>query len=75
MYKRCIRQGKTRGNLASKLDLTALNELPKGRPDSGYGGTNAQLEKLDAEGRGLWALDDSPGEYVYFLPALAFRRR
>ncbi len=26
--------------------------------------TNAQLEKLDAEGRVAWALDNLPGEYV-----------
>ncbi len=49
----------------SKLDLNALNELPKvAKSHSGAGGNNAELEKLDAEGRVAWALDNLPGEYV-----------
>ena len=48
----------------SKLDLNALNELPKVDRILALAETNAQLEKLDAEGRGAWALDNLPGEYV-----------
>ncbi len=48
----------------SKLDLNALNELPKVDRILALAETNAQLEKLDAEGRVAWALDNLPGEYV-----------
>ena len=48
----------------SKLDLNALNELPKVDRILALAETNAQLEKLDAEGRIAWALDNLPGEYV-----------
>ena len=47
----------------SKLDLNALNELPKVDRILALAETNAQLEKLDAEARS-WALDNLPGEYV-----------
>ncbi len=58
----------------SKLDLNALNELPKVDRILALAETNAQLEKLDAEGRvaGRWII--CPVN-MYFLPALAFRRR
>ena len=59
----------------SKLDLNALNELPKVDRILALAETNAQLEKLDAEGRVAWALDNLPGEYVLsssFLPGGAF---
>ncbi len=58
----------------SKLDLNALNELPKVDRILALAETNAELEKLDAEGRVAWALDNLPVN-MYFLPALAFRRR
>lgn len=48
----------------SKLDLNALNELPKVDRILALAETNAQLEKLDAEGRVARALDNLPGEYV-----------
>ena len=48
----------------SKLDLNALNELPKVDRILALAETNAELEKLDAEGRIAWALDNLPGEYV-----------
>ncbi len=48
----------------SKLDLNALNELPKVDRILALAETNAELEKLDAEGRVAWALDNLPGEYV-----------
>ena len=53
----------------SKLDLNALNELPKVDRILALAETNAQLEKLDAEGRVAWAVN------MCFLPASAFRRR
>ena len=40
----------------SKLDLNALNELPKVDRILALAETNAELEKLDAEGRIAWAL-------------------
>ena len=46
----------------SKLDLNALNELPKVDRILALAETNAQLEKLDAEGRVAWALDNLPGD-------------
>lgn len=48
----------------SKLDLNALNELPKVDRILALAETNAELEKLDAEGRVARALDNLPGEYV-----------
>ena len=56
----------------SKLDLNALNELPKVDRILALAETNAELEKLDAEGRVAWII--CPVN-MYFLPALAFRRR
>lgn len=58
----------------SKLDLNALNELPKVDRILALAETNAQLEKLDAEGRvaGRWIIFPVN---MYFLPALAFSRR
>ena len=50
----------------SKLDLNALNELPKVDRILALAETNAQLEKLDAEGRVAWALDNLPGDSVLF---------
>ncbi len=44
--------------------IYALNELPKVDRILALAETNAQLEKLDAEGRVAWALDNLPGEYV-----------
>lgn len=57
-----------------KLDLNALNELPKVDRILALAETNAQLEKLDAEGRvaGRWII--CPVN-MCFLPASAFRRR
>ena len=43
----------------SVLDLNALNELPKVERILALAETNAQLEKLDAEGRVAWALEIS----------------
>lgn len=48
----------------SVLDLNALNDLPKVDRILALAETNAQLEKLDAEGRVAWALENLPGEYV-----------
>lgn len=48
----------------SKLDLNALNELPKVDRILALAETNAELEKLDAEGRVARALENLPGEYV-----------
>ena len=48
----------------SVLDLNALNDLPKVERILALAETNAQLEKLDAEGRVAWALENLPGEYV-----------
>jgi phosphoadenosine phosphosulfate reductase len=48
----------------SVLDLNALNELPKVERILALAETNAQLEKLDAEGRVAWALENLPGDYV-----------
>ena len=58
----------------SVLDLNALNALPKVERILALAETNAQLEKLDAEGRVAWALENLPGNYV-LSRALAFRRR
>ncbi len=58
----------------SKLDLNALNELPKVDRILALAETNAELEN--------WTLKAAlPGRWIiclvnmYFLPALAFRRR
>lgn len=48
----------------SRLDLNALNELPKVERVLQLAETNAQLEKLNAEERVGWALENLPGEYV-----------
>jgi len=48
----------------SVLDLNALNALPKVERILALAETNAQLEKLDAEGRVAWALENLPGDYV-----------
>ncbi|HBM1679030.1 TPA: phosphoadenosine phosphosulfate reductase, partial [Salmonella enterica subsp. enterica] len=47
----------------SKLDLNALNELPKVDRVLALAETNAQLETLTAEERVAWALENLPGEY------------
>ncbi len=46
----------------SVLDLNALNALPKVERILALAETNAQLEKLDAEGRVAWALEKSAGK-------------
>ncbi len=48
----------------SVLDLNALNDLPKVERILALAETNARLEKLDAEGRVAWALENLPGDYV-----------
>ncbi|BBQ82510.1 MULTISPECIES: phosphoadenosine phosphosulfate reductase [Enterobacteriaceae] len=48
----------------SKLDLNALNDLPKVDRVLALAETNAELEKLSAEERVAWALENLPGEYV-----------
>lgn len=48
----------------SGLDLKALNELPKVERVMALAGVNAQLEKLRAQQRVSWALDNLPGEFV-----------
>ncbi|SUX71179.1 phosphoadenosine phosphosulfate reductase [Citrobacter freundii] len=48
----------------SKLDLNALNALPKVERVMALAQTNDQLEKLSAEDRVAWALENLPGEYV-----------
>ena len=48
----------------SVLSLSALNELPKVDRVLALAETNAQLEKLSAEERVAWALENLPGEYV-----------
>lgn len=48
----------------SRLDLHALNALPKVERVMALAETNSQLEKLDAEGRVAWALENLHGEYV-----------
>ncbi len=58
----------------SVLDLNALNALPKVERILALAETNAQLEKLDAEGRvrGRWKICR---ETMCCRRALAFRRR
>ncbi|STW72604.1 phosphoadenylyl-sulfate reductase [Klebsiella michiganensis] len=48
----------------SVLDLNALNALPKVDRVLQLAETNSQLEKLSAEARVAWALENLPGEYV-----------
>ena len=48
----------------SLLDLNALNDLPKVERILALAETIAKLEKLDAEGRVAWALENLPGEYA-----------
>ena len=48
----------------SVLDLNALNALPKVDRVLQLAETNNQLEKLSAEARVAWALENLPGEYV-----------
>ena len=48
----------------SVLDLHVLNELPKVDRILQLAETNSQLEKLSAEARVAWALENLPGEYV-----------
>lgn len=48
----------------SILDLNALNALPKVDRVLQLAETNSQLEKLSAEARVAWALENLPGEYV-----------
>ena len=48
----------------SQLDLHALNALPKVDRILALAETNARLEKLSAEERVAWALENLPGEYV-----------
>jgi phosphoadenosine phosphosulfate reductase len=55
----------------SVLDINALNELPKVERILQLSETNARLEKLDAEGRVAWALENLPGEYVLFVSLAA----
>lgn len=58
----------------SVLDLNALNELPKVERILALAETNAQLEKLDAEGRVAWRWKTCR-ETMCFRRALVFRRR
>jgi len=48
----------------SRLDLNALNDLPKVERILALAETNAMLEKRDAQGRVAWALENLPGDYV-----------
>ena len=48
----------------SVLDLNALNALPKVERILALAETNAKLEKLSAEERVAWALENLPGEYA-----------
>jgi phosphoadenosine phosphosulfate reductase len=46
------------------LDLNALNALPKVERVMALAEVNAQLEKLSAQQRVTWALENLPGEFV-----------
>ncbi|MBV4368857.1 phosphoadenosine phosphosulfate reductase [Erwinia phyllosphaerae] len=46
------------------LDLSALNELPKVERVMALAEINTQLEKLSAQDRVVWALENLPGEAV-----------
>ncbi|WP_333617550.1 phosphoadenosine phosphosulfate reductase [Mixta calida] len=48
----------------SVLDLAALNALPKIDRIMALADVNTQLEKLSAEDRVIWALENLPGEFV-----------
>ncbi|MXP49641.1 phosphoadenylyl-sulfate reductase [Pantoea sp. Eser] len=48
----------------SQIDLAALNEMSKVQRPMALAATNAQLEKLSAEARVSWALENLPGAYV-----------
>ena len=48
----------------SKLDLNALNDLPKVERVMALAEVNTQLEKLSAEERVAWALENLPGDYA-----------
>lgn len=48
----------------AKLDLQALNALPKAERAMALAETNNELEALSAEARVTWALDNLPGEFV-----------
>lgn len=48
----------------SVLDLSELNELPKVRRVMALAELNTRLEKLSAQDRVLWALENLPGEAV-----------
>ncbi|NWC61788.1 phosphoadenosine phosphosulfate reductase [Cedecea sp. P7760] len=48
----------------SVLDLNALNALPKVERVMALAEVNAQLEKLSAQQRVTWALENLPGEFV-----------
>ncbi|MGS6205706.1 phosphoadenosine phosphosulfate reductase, partial [Enterobacter intestinihominis] len=48
----------------SVLDLNALNDVRKVERILGLAEPNAQLEKVDAEERVAWALENLPGDYV-----------
>ncbi len=69
-----VASGKASNEIYTKLNLNTLNELPKVDRILALAETNAELEKLDAEGRVVWALDNLPVN-MCFLPASAFRRR
>ena len=58
----------------SKLDLNALNELPKVERVMALAQTNDQLEKLSAEDRVAWALETCPAN-MYCHQVLVFRRQ
>lgn len=58
----------------SVLDLNALNDLPKVDRILALAETNAQLEKLDAEGRVAWALENLLVN-MYCHQALVSRRQ
>lgn len=48
----------------SLLTLAELNEMPKSGQALALAETNAQLEKLSAQDRVSWALDNLPGEFA-----------
>lgn len=50
-----------------KFDLNVLNELSKVDRILALAEINVELEKLDVEGRVVWALDNLFGEYVFFF--------
>src|SRR5471030_1558507 len=48
----------------SLLTLAELNEMPKSGQALALGETNGQLEKLSAQDRVQWALENLPGEFA-----------